>query len=438
MSLTSAAALRSLGEALRESFWFIPGLMALLSAVGAYGLLVLDSPSRLRPLYEPMGADGARAVLSAIVGSMITVTGVVFSAMVVALSLTSSQFGPRLLRTFSRDRGSQFALGTFLATFCYSLLVLPAVRDPGIPNAALVGAIALAIASLIVLIFFIHRLTNAIQASDVIASAGQEIRSLVPTIFSKPATEHGCQEPSAEERRTLERLDEAGAGVRAQEEGYVRMVDERAVLELASRRDLVVRLLVTPGQFVDLSCEIARVWPPDRLGSEAAAALRRAVLVGTHRTVVEDLLFPVEQLSEMAVRALSPGVNDPKTAVQCLHRLGGLMAEIADRPMPVAHRYDEMGALRIARAPLTFEAIAAGCFDAIRRAGSHDPKVVVELLRAVGRGVGTSFRPERRRALRMHAREIYEAFGATPTARSQRDRAFVDAAFDSVSKALGG
>lgn len=432
-------------DALRGSYWFFPAQMALLSGVVAMGAIEFDRRAPFQALLEihwlnGVSAEGARSVLSTIAGSMMTVTGVVFSITVVALTLTSSQFGPRLLRTFLHDRSSQLALGAFLSTFCYSLLVLRAVESPErVPYVATAGAVALAIFSLFVLIFFIHHMASSLQASSVIAAVAREIQEQIPTLFPETLGEEG----EAAANRTdgphpdLDALDREGTDVRAIAEGYVRVLDDQAILRLACEHDLLIALTARPGAFVAAGSRIARIAPKSRVSDEVEAELRASCILGDHRTPVQDLSFLIQQLAEMAVRALSPGINDPKTAVECVDRIGGVMRQLAKREFPSGLRLDDEGTLRVVVEPTRFEDVAASCFDAMRRYGAGEPQVAIAMLEAIEGAAFETQDDERRAVLQDHAREIEAGFERDAAHRSERDRALVAGAFERASVALG-
>ncbi len=426
-------------DALRESYWFLPGLMAVGSGLAALALIALDrrvSPEWLAEVtwLVRANADGTRSILSMVAGSMITVTGVVFSITVVALTLTSSQFGPRLLRTFLRDRRSQFVLGTFVSTYFYSLLVMRSVEAPdGVPVLATAGAVALATASLFVLIYFVHHAANSIQASSVIAAVVGEIEEQIPRLFP--------EQIGADAEETESAPSPAGAGaesavVSAGEEGYVRVLAHDALLDLARECDLRIRLCCRPGDFVTQGSLLALVFPKERCDAHVLSQVGDSFILGDHRTSVQDLDFLIEQLAEMAVRALSPGVNDPNTAIACVHRLGGVLARVAARRMPSGQRLDEDGAVRIEVEPTRFATIAGRCLDGVRRYGAHDASVVEALLQAVRTGALACPSPARRATLTEQAHEIRDAFVATdPSSRRDRDR--VEASFRAALEALG-
>ena len=180
--------LLDLWETIRESYWFYPGQMTISAGLLAVAAVEIDrrvppEATASIPWLSYVSAESARSVLSTVAGSMMTVTGVVFSITIVALTLTSSQFGPRLLRTFFRDRGTQISLGAFLATYLYSLVVLRAVENPErVPYIATAGAVVFAIVSVFVLIFFIHHAAIALQASSVIAAVSREIEAQIPSL----------------------------------------------------------------------------------------------------------------------------------------------------------------------------------------------------------------------------------------------------------------
>ena len=253
-------------DALRGSYWFIPSLMVILAALVAVGLIEVDrhmvGPEMIRlPWIHDTGAEGTRALLSTVAGSMITVTGVVFSITIVALTLASSQFGPRLLRGFLRDRSTQWVLGTFVSTFLYSLLVLRAVEADRVPYLATTVALGLAVASVFVLIFFVHHSASSIQASSVIAGVVAEIEGELPVLFPESLGEPG---ESADQRRTTRPALSDCREARARSSGYVRVLDTESVFAISRDDDLVIELLARPGDFITEGQAIARIWPAER------------------------------------------------------------------------------------------------------------------------------------------------------------------------------
>lgn len=432
-------------ELARESYWFYPGQMALLSAVLAMSAIEFDrrlSPEMISsiPWLTEISADSARSVLSTIAGSMMTVTGVVFSITIVALTLTSSQFGPRLLRTFFRDRSTQIALGIFLATFFYSLLVLRATGTPErVPYIATAGSVVLAGISLFVFIFFVHHAANSLQASTVIAAVAREIDEQLPSLFPDDIGQGDEISIEGEDRARLERLDREGVTVRAEAEGYVRLLQAESLLGLATAKDLLIRVDARPGRFVTFGSALFRVLTLDggAWDESVDTEIRACCVIGDHRTPAQDLFFLTDQLSEMAVRALSPGINDPRTAIACIHRLGAVLVRIANLDMPRGFRFDAENDLRVVIVDATrFETLVGSCFDSIRRHGVKDPEIAVALLEAIRAAAEECRIASRLRILGVHAGEIREQYRHANEEGSRRDLELVEGVFQRLRRVL--
>lgn len=403
--------LASLWEELRTSFWFVPALMTAAAAVLAFGMVWVDHALDERWVDEAEwvytgSAEGARSLLSTLATSMITVSGVVFSIMIVALTLASSQLGPRLLRNFMRDLGNQVTLGTFIATFVYCLLVVRTVRGSNggefVPHVAVSVAIVLALASVGVLIFFIHHAAASIQAPNVIAAVGAELEHSIDRLFPDRMGTGGEDDDAPEasavgpdERR-----------VAAECTGYVQVIDEDRLMALAVERDVIVRVVRRPGHFVAPHLPLAAIRPAARGDDELAAAVRDTIVVGPQRTLGQDVEFAIDQLVEVAVRALSPGVNDPFTAIQCVERLGAALARLAERRIPSAHRWDDAGRLRVIVYPWSFGALVDAAFNQIRQHARTSVAVSIALLDAIASIAAVVRRPADRAALLAHAEMI--------------------------------
>lgn len=397
MSMTN---LRSSWDKLRATYWAVPSVMAAAALALAVGLVQVDRATgakfdaRMAWLYAG-GAEGARAVLSTIASSMITVAGVTFSITIVALTLASQQFGPRVLRNFLRDRGNQIVLGTFVSTFVYCLVVLRTVRGGDdsefVPNLSVTTGVLLALFSLGVLIYFIHHVSVSIQASQIIANVADDLEEGIRRLFPERVGEGDGPAP---------RPPDAGPGepVRSRHAGYVQSIDGAHLMKAAVERDLVVRVEASPGQFVHAASILLRV-SGGRTSHDTEDALRGAFVIGADRTGTQDIAFFVEQLVELAVRALSPGVNDPGTAEMCLDRLEQTLCLLAGRAWPSPLRFDEEGALRVVAEPVTFEQIACATFDEIGHHARHSPTVTCHLLRAIASISSCAVRAEDRRVL---------------------------------------
>jgi uncharacterized membrane protein len=421
-------------ERLRSSLWFLPAIMT----IGAVGLSFAtiavdnevseDTTSELWGIYAG-GPDGARSLLLAIAGSMIGVAGVVFSITIVALSLASSQFGPRLLRNFMRDRANQFVLGTFIATFIYCLLVLRTVRISGeefVPHVSVTVGIGLSLLSLAVLIYFIHHIASSIQAPSVIAAVANDLHGAIERIMSSDAGESEAAVPLPAENRSA---------VQSTKSGYVQAIDVEALVKLASVRDAVLQLRHRAGNFVTIGDDIAFVSPAVAVDGETAQEVEAAFILGDVRTLEQDIEFAIEQLVEVAVRALSPGINDPFTAMSCVDRLGAALCLIESKSFPPPVFVDGSGGLRIVQKPMTFEGVVDASFNQIRQHAIGNVAVTLRLLEALAAAGRCARRENERQVLRRHAEMLRRGFDKVPEAN---DRADLEKRYEKVIAVLDG
>lgn len=401
------------GRRLGASFWFIPSLMAAAAVAAALGMVALDQRVTAEWLKSwgwaySGGAQGATAVLQIIGGSMITIAGVVFSLTLVALSLASSQFGSRLLRNFMRDTMTQVVLGTFVATFLYCLLVLRTIRRAEellfVPHLSVTLGVVLAMANMAVLIYFIHHVAVSIQADEIVSRVGAELVDGIDRMFPEQ-TSRGAARAAADpaDAGFPAQFDQEARPIPGDSDGYVQIVDTNALVLLARRENVVLRMERRPGHYVVRGAPLVMAWPPDRVTDRLAARVNSAFVFGNQRTAAEDVEFAVQELVEIAVRALSPGINDPFTAIVCVDRLGSALCHLARRDMPSPYRLDEEGTLRVIASPSTFAGIVDGALNQIRQSARNSAAVTVRLLEVIA-VVGTATEdPERRRVLRRHA-----------------------------------
>lgn len=424
----------NLKDRILTSYWFVPAVMAIGAAIMA--ILSLEADRRVQDdlvaqvgLFWSGGAEGARELLSTVAGSTVTVAGVVFSMTLVVLSLASSQFGPRILRHFMADRGTQIVLGTFIATFVFSLLVLRNVRSMDevrfVPSISVTLAIALTLASLGVLIFFIHHVATSIQAPQLVARVGEDLLGSIDLLFP----EHLGHPPPEEETRDEGELlpddfDERSRRIPAPRSGYLQSVDERDLMQRATEADLVMRLLVRPGHFVAEGQTVAYAWPAERVEDRTVDRLGNALTIGRERTPTQDVEMLVEQLVQVAVRALSPGINDPLTAVNCIDWLGAALVRVAGRSFPAPARFDDEGRLRVVvESPLTFDGLLALGLNQIRQHAADSVAVSIRLLEMLAQVLEQTEAPERRRKLMGHAEMILRM--ASESAAEVADRAII-------------
>jgi len=400
-------------EGLGDVFWLRPALLVTLGALlgeaaawaersGVTGQLVTGG------WVYAGGESGARALLSAVASSAIGVAGTVFSITVAALSLASGQMGPRLLRNFTRDPGNQIVLGTFLGTFAYALVLLRTVRSVEeqafVPHLGVTGALALALLCVAALVWFVHHVANSINVDTVIGLVHAELVAAVEALErGNDAPDDPAPEPLA-----------GGEAVRFAGSGYLRALDDEALADWATSRGAVLRLRVRPGDYLFPGAVVAEVGagvPAEGAPREEPAveeAFAAAAGVGERQAAAQDLEFTVRQLVEVAVRALSPGINDPFTAIAVLDRLGAALCEVAGRrlPEPVLRRD---GRVVLIRRVTDYDGLCDAMFHMIRQNGGGSAAVLIRLVETLRRVEEVERDPRRRAALRRHAGLALEA-----------------------------
>jgi len=398
--------LRARLQAVRTSYWFIPSLMALAAVLLGAGMVWLDvwlGTGWLKGVswYQQIQADGAREVLSTIAGSMITVAGVVFSITIVALSYASSQYGPRVLTNFMSDRGNTVTLGTFIATFLYGLTVLRTIRageDQGfVPQLAVMVGMVLALCSIGVLIYFIHHVPQMIHINNIVARIGK--------LLVEDAGKHfpdliGELDGDQDSRADIPSLNPDACCVRATTTGYIQSIDEADLLECAREADVLVRLRYRPGDFIMRGRILADVAPANAANDDLRDAVRGCFFTGKKRTPENDIMFLVSELVEIAARALSPGVNDPMTAVTCLDWIGAGGTEFARRKLPHPVRVDNGGVARVISLPVNFARFVELSFGRLRHYVAADMIAALHLLSVIGEVAAECRRPDQVDVLR--------------------------------------
>lgn len=443
------ARLLSFWESIRASYWFVPSAMSTGAVLLSFVMVWIDTTTSDEWLGEVSWlytgtATGARTLLATIASSMIGLAGVVFSITIVALTLASGQFGARLLRNFMRDEGNQVTLGTFLAAFLYCLLVLREIQDsqdPGgdvfVPQLSMLVAVLMAIAGLAVLIFFIHHAAASIQAPNVIAAVSQELYGAIEMLFperlgSRPEV---ADESEATARSQIQRqIAEESATVKAGAEGYVQRIEPEQLMEIAQQQDLVIRIEHRPGQFVQRDEVVLRVWPHGNVSAEILDSLQETFAISAQRSLAQDAGFAIEQLVEVAVRALSPGINDPFTAIQCVDRLAAALSELATRHIPSPYRMDETGRLRVLTYPQGFGNFLDASYNQIRQYAADSLDVLLQMLWAMERIARHVGREADRQCLSEHAGMVYDS--ALSAAGPDRDRQQVEHRYAEFQKSL--
>ncbi|MCZ7422029.1 MULTISPECIES: DUF2254 domain-containing protein [unclassified Micromonospora] len=377
---------------IRQSFWLIPALFAASAVVLAIGLSVLELRLRL-PVESilPSGPPGARSLLSSIITAMISFTALVFSITVVALQLASSQYSPRVLRTFLQDRVIQSTLGTFVATFLFAMVVLaalPARDSDRLPELSLAVSMSLVLASTAMFIYYLHHITTVMRVSHIIVAIGAQTRRTI----DRHVPEH--EEPA-------EIIGEVVQVVPATAAGLVTSVDLALLARLAREHDCAITVVPAPGDFVVagaplLHCHRLPGVGPRPLPDERVA---NSVTIDVERTPGQDVGFGLRQLGDIATRALSPASNDVTTAVRAVQEAHDLLRRLATRPDPVGIVRDDDGTVRVLANRPTYDTYLAMIVDELRNTADGEPRIS-RLLDAVVADLDSVALPAHRPAIR--------------------------------------
>ncbi|MGV9662863.1 DUF2254 domain-containing protein [Nocardia niigatensis] len=387
-------------EALRTNLWFVP-TVEVLAACGLFVLTYLldraaDRGAFAVPSWVIGGTpDTARQVLTAIAAAIMTVVGVVFSITILALTLASTQFGPRMLRTFIRDRGTQVTLGTFVASFVYAIATLVSIGPDFVPHISTTVSIASLVLDLAVLIYFINHIAMAIQLPNVIAEiAGEVAAGIEAQRVDMSTTPH--RGPTAAE--LLERMGDEGGEVRVTGSGYLRYIRYEQLVRIATETDSVIHLPYRPGHFLTEGQIVATVWPASA-AAQVAKNFSRGHVAGPTRSLTQDISFGIDQLVEIGLRALSAAVNDTFTALTCIDWLGDCLSRIAEtwEPSPVYRGKD--GYVRVIAAQASYERLVQRSFEKIRQAARGDVAVMIRQLDALAQIADRTTDPARRAIL---------------------------------------
>jgi uncharacterized membrane protein len=424
-------------EVLRTNLWLVPAVeviaaIALFAVTTAVDRAAYHGVITLPSWVISGSSDAARQILTSIAAAVITVVGVVFSIILVTLTLASTQFGPRMLRNFIRDRGTQLTLGTFVATFVYAVLVLvsigPGPRGDFVPHIGVTVTLALMVADLAVLIYFIHHIATSIQLPQVIASIAGDLAEAVE-IQGGPEWRPGAAERGPSSAELLTRMEEDGGVVTAADSGYLQFIRLGSLVRFAKEANVVICLNHRPGHFIVQGHPIGTVWPPEA-APRVNEALGRAHITGPYRTLTQDVSFGIDQLVEIAIRALSPAVNDTFTAMTCIDWLGDNLCKIVKRWHPTRVHRDEAGYIRIIAAQPSYERLVQRSFEKIRQASMGMPAIMIRQLDALAQIMTETSSPGQRRVLLDEAGMIQRA--SERSVPEEADRADVRRSFEAV------
>jgi uncharacterized membrane protein len=418
------------------NLWRIP-LQLSLAAVALFGVtLIPDVLDKLGLIHIPpwltMGSiDDARAILSAMMGAVATVLALIFSVALLVLSMVSTLFGPRLLYRFLQDWVTQVTIGLFMATFVYICLVfLVTHQDPEstfIPQISLITSWALVVLSFGFLVYYSHRVAKSIQNPDMIGAIVDDLYVAAGSaLLAGPGEGTGTL---PDDDAVLQQAA-TGAVVSCVKSGYLQHIDHGALVAAAREANTLIVLRFRPGQFLLRGEPLAAVVPGES-AARLEAAIDRGIHIGRHRTLTQDSEFGIAQVVEIAIRALSPAVNDTFTGVACVDWLGDALLTLAERPPLAGNWYDTEGNLRVWMPPVRLERLTKLAFDQIRQASGTTPAVLIRQLEAIRR-----LAPRLPQACCQVLAEEAEAILDTGNALVSLDRRDLEAAHQRANSAL--
>ena len=392
------------------NFLFIPGVMALGAVLLAWSMYWLDgqipnevlNTSRFVISGSPSELQG---YLFSMATTVLTTAGVVFTLLTLPLSTVASQYGSRLIRVFLGDRTTQFALGMFVATFAYCIFsalgIPPAEVEPDGPQITTTMGLYLLIVAFASLILLIQHISTMLQAPNIAATAGVELLEVVRET-NQPETRGGEYKRQTAKSPPDSLITTEAHPVRANKPGYIQYVDPEYILPLAEKKDIVIRIVPKPGAFVRSGTVIAQVWPANRVDNDLDNEIRNTFHLGNQRTPTQDVEYAVNQLTEIAVRAMSPAINDPFTAMTCLDYIGDGLALFAKKGANNPNIFDGHDNLRLIFEPVTFNELLSAAFDMLRHASADNARVLLHMLETIDVIGQETKSPEERQMLLRH------------------------------------
>ena len=394
-------------DRLKVSFWFAPLVMSLGAIVLVWVMNWLDRriPNELLQnsnLVLSASADQLRSILVGMATSILATAGVVFTLLTLPLSTVAAQYGSRLLRLFLGDRITQFVLGMFVGTFVYCITAATSIPTAEAaleaPQILVTIGLLLMMATFGSLILLVQHISTMLQAPQIAAAAGEELLEVVQSEILDDAS--GDARPTGQPAPGAPTVQNAmaesqGYPVRVPGSGYIQFIDPEYMLTLAQAKNLVIRLLRKPGDFVWPGEVVALIWPgggkggprlpekPGQIDQEMDKQIRRAFRFGKQRTPTQDVEYAVNQLVEMAVRAMSPAINDPFTAMTCLDYLGNGLALFAQKGEEMPNIYDRDGRLRLVFEPVPFELLLNAAFAMLRHDSCDNASILLYMLEVI-------------------------------------------------------
>ncbi len=396
------------GDRLRSSLFFIPMLCVFGGVLLGEAMLVVDAlVTGIDPRLTAT-VDSARTVLTTVAGATLTFAGIAFSVSLLLISLASSQYSPRVVHGMFRDPFNKRVMGLVIGTFTYCLVVLRAVRGPLeeaseaiVPSVSILLAVALGIASILSIVAFINHGAHSMDVSKILRRVTEEVLSQASTAWPEPASEHLAE---AEMSRSLT-LPDGAAAVRFSRYGWVQNVDYDRLLTVLPP-GATVRMETFAGHYAIQNTPICHIFPPPDDPADIGDAVRAAVMVGETRTLQQDMAYGVRQLSDVALKAMSPGINDPTTAHDAISHFGTVLADLLGRQSPARRLSGQEGQVLLVPDATTHEQLVGLAFDEVRIASADQPTVLIyllDVLHQVEQSLAELHRPSAVRALRSQA-----------------------------------
>ncbi|MDQ8200393.1 DUF2254 domain-containing protein [Pelagicoccus enzymogenes] len=428
--------LNNLFERVSQSLWLMPAMSITLAMVSAYGMLYWEGLGLGTwedvPLVYRSGRETSLAIVGAIVGSLVTVAGVTFSITIVSLTLASSQFGPRLLRNFLRSPSSQVTLGALIGSFVYGILIMPAMDDgweAGKAHPSVTLMIVLACVCVCLIVHYIHHVATSIQADSLVACVYRELESKIEALPERETEEEGSQQPE---------WGKADFVVRAKRSGYLTAIDQEGLLETAKKGNARISVPKRAGHFVAKGEVVAEVFG-DVNEASVSKSISDAIFLGDKRTPEQNLEFLVDQLVELALRAISPGINDPNTAIVCIDYLSAALLQVRSKSLPPACLVDDEGELRVYCLQTTYDGLINEAFNQLRQAGAAYPEIVIRIVNSLERiGVGLAPDDKRVPSLAKQLSQIVQMESSSAHPRVDGDREDIAAAIARCQKVFAG
>lgn len=396
---------------LTSTFWFIPVLIlfssVLLSMIMVYldSIFIFDQKGVLR-YFMVDSSDSARSILTTISGAMIGVAGTVFSVTLVALTLASSQFGSRLIRNFMYVRLNQVVLGSYISTYLYSLLILNSVKEVDgyvfIPSLSILVAILAAAANIVLLIIFIHQIAISIQADHIISDISDFISKQVNTLFPEKMGMDEKHEDKIDVQSFQSKYSEV-IKIKSPKNGYLQYVDSKSLMDIVTKKNGLLELDFRPGGYLVEGLDIGKFYFNGETNEDIIKDIAHHFVIGKAKTAQQDLEYSIHQMVEIAVRALSPGINDPYTAITCIDNLTATMCYLTQAKFPGKFRFDEENELRIIADAIDFKGVLDAAFNQIRQFSGGSTAVIIRLMEALITIYSLSKKEKHKEAVIKHA-----------------------------------